>query len=127
MRTVAALIAISAGISATTSVMASERDCALAKSAVAAISAKLPIEVDAVTNTASVAANCDKKQVVLQRTVELKQSRMQANFREFLQKQDDTAFCADKASRALIDAGWKWTVRYTFQDGSPVNIDTSCG
>jgi len=106
---------------------AKDAHCASAETEVAAIAAKLPIEVDAVTNTTSAKAHCDKKQVVLARKVELKQSRMEANFQGFLQKQDKTAFCANKASRELIDAGWQWTVRYTFQDGSPVNINAKCG
>lgn len=113
-------------VSASVASNAQAADCSSAKSAVAAITAKLPIEVDAVTNTTAAATDCDQKQVFVERKIDLKQSRMQADYKDFLQKQDNTAFCVDKPSRALVDAGWDWTVRYTFQDGEPVNITVSC-
>ena len=119
-------IALVAGIFTSAPLVAKDANCASAKAEVAAIAANLPIEVDAVTNTTAAAANCDNKQVLLERKVELKQSRMEADFQDFLQQQDNTAFCANEASRALIDAGWQWTVRYTFQDGTPVNIKATC-
>lgn len=120
------MVATGLTVSALVASNAQAADCASAKSAVAAITAKLPIEVDAVTNTTAAASNCAQKQVVIDRKIDLKQSRMEADYKDFLQKQDDTAFCVDKASRVLVDTGWDWTVRYTFQDGEPVNIKVSC-
>ncbi len=101
--------------------------CTAANSHVAALQAKLPIEVDAVTRTTAAAANCDDKKINLTRRVALKQSRMESDFKDFLQRQDNEYVCTDKSRRALVDAGWTWSVSYTFQDGAPVTITAACG
>ncbi len=106
---------------------AKDAHCGAAKTQVAVMTAKLPIEVDAVTQTTAVQASCTARQVVLKRTVALKQSRMEADFKDFLQKQDNTFVCTDKDRRALVDAGWSWQIGYTFQDGDGFTITASCG
>ena len=105
---------------------ARDAHCTAAKSQVAALQAKLPIEVDAVTETTAAAASCDDKKITLTRRVALKQSRMESDFKDFLQKQDNQSVCTDKGRRALLDAGWTWSLSYTFQDGAPVTITASC-
>ena len=54
------------------------------------------------------------------------QTRMEADFKNFLQKQDDTFVCEDEARRALTAAGWTWRFVYTFTDGAPVTVTASC-
>lgn len=105
---------------------AKDAHCTAAEALVNALRAKLPIEVDAVTETTAAKAACAARQVTLARTVALKQSRMEADFKDFLQKQDDAFVCEDKARRALAAAGWTWRFVYTFQDGDPVTITASC-
>ena len=107
-------------------VQAKNTHCASAKAQVAAMSAKLPIEVDAVTQTIKATASCSNKQLHVTRSIALKQSRMEADFKDFLQKQDDEFVCGDKNRRALLDADWKRIVDYKFQDGDVVKITVKC-
>ncbi len=106
--------------------MAKDAYCVSAEAQVALMSAKLPIEVDAVTKTVSAEASCDAKQVRLTRVVDLELWRMEADFKDFLQKQDNEMVCADKNRRSLIDGGWQWGVEYRFKGGE-VQIVVSCG
>ncbi len=115
------------GLALTLPAAAKDAHCTAAKSQVAALQAKLPVEVDAVTETTAAAASCDDKKINLTRRVALKQSRMEADFRDFLQKQNNEHVCTNKDRRALVDAGWTWSVSYTFQDGAPVTIIAACG
>lgn len=101
--------------------------CVAAKAQVAALQAQLPIEVDAVTATTAATASCENKVIRLERSVALKQSRMEADFKDFLQKQDNDFVCTDKSRRTLVNNGWTWSIHYTFQDGNPVIITASCG
>lgn len=105
---------------------AKDAHCTAAEALVAAMTTKLPIEVDAVTETTAATATCPARQVMLARSVALKQTRMEADFKDFLQKQDNAFVCEDKAHRALAAAGWAWRFVYTFQDGDPVTITASC-
>lgn len=105
---------------------AKDAHCTAAEALVAAMSTKLPIEVDAVTETTAAKADCPARQVTLARTVALKQTRMEADFKDFLLKQDNAFVCDDKARRTLTAAGWAWRFVYTFQDGTPVTITASC-
>lgn len=107
-------------------VHAKDVHCASAEKQVAELTAKLPIEVDAVTETTKAEVSCASKQVVLFRKVELKQSRMEADFKSFLQKQGNDFTCSDKSRLALTKAGWKWVFSYKFEDGEPVMITATC-
>lgn len=105
---------------------AKDDHCAAATAMAKAMTANLPIEVDAVTQTVGVEAACDARELSLSRHVALKQSRMESDFKDFLQAQDDEFACTDKARRTLVDAGWKWITTYKFQDGEPVVITANC-
>ena len=114
------------GLVLASAAQAKDAHCTAARADVAAMSAKLPIEVDAATNTVAATADCDAKRVAVQRTVDLKLARMESDFKDFLQNQDNKAVCGNKSRRALLDAGWQWLVAYKFQEGDTVEIKAKC-
>jgi len=103
-----------------------EITCDAAREVVDEMAKGLPADVDAVTKTTAVRADCDGKRVDIARSVELKQSRMEKDFRDYLQKQDDDFACGTKALRRLIDGGWRVAVTYVFTDGDPVVTTPAC-
>lgn len=101
--------------------------CEAAAIQIGALERTFPADVDSVTKTVGVDLFCDKKQVVQARSIDLKQSTMQPDYMDYLQKQDNAQSCGVKERRALIDAGWTWSSRYTFQGGETVLISAKCG
>ncbi len=91
------------------------------------LSGMVPIEVDAVTNTTAVVADCGQTRVQFSRDVDLKLASMEKDFRDFLQSQDNEYACTDPALKELAGAGWTVRFSYHFQDGEPVLVDASCG
>ena len=101
--------------------------CAKANDIVNTLSNMVPIEVDAVTNTTAVVADCGQTRVQFSRDVDLKLASMQKDFRDFLQNQDNEYACNDPALKELAGAGWTVRFSYHFQDVVPVLVDDNCG
>ena len=101
--------------------------CAKANEIVNTLSNMVPIEVDAVTNTTAVVADCGQTRVQFSRDVDLKLASMEKDFRDFLQSQDNEYACTDPSLKELAGAGWTVRFSYHFQDGEPVLVDASCG
>ena len=101
--------------------------CAKANDIVNTLSNMVPIEVDAVTNTTAVVADCGQTRVQFSRDVDLKLASMEKDFRDFLQSQDNEYACTDPSLKELAGAGWTVRFSYHFQDGEPVLVDANCG
>ena len=101
--------------------------CSKANEVVNTLSGMVPIEVDAVTNTTAVVADCGQTRVQFSRDVALELASMEKDFRDFLQSQDNEYACNDPALKGLAAAGWTIRFSYRFQGGAPVIVDATCG
>ena len=106
--------------------LAADALCQKAEARAQAVRAKVPVEVDSVTNTTDAAADCGARLFAVAREIDLKHARMEADFKDFLTKQITEHACADATERALADAGWMVRYANAFSDGPVVNVDVAC-
>lgn len=90
------------------------------------LNASQPIEVDSATHTTAAMASCADMALVVTRQIDLKHSRMEADFKDFLRKQITDHACAQQTEAELIKSGWDVRYQNVFNDGPIVKITVSC-
>ncbi len=119
-------VAITWSFSAPTAAQSPAEFCTKANEVVNTLSGMVPIEVDAVTNTTAVVADCGQSRVQFSRAVDLKIASLEKHFRDFLQAQDNEYACGDAALKDLIAAGWTVRFSYRFQGSAQVVVEAQC-